>query len=71
MAADLYTYVNFYSITALAASGGTGVLNSKPSKGAYVSAKFNLTKGEELFMLVGQKGDSACSTVKFFIQIYE
>ena len=63
---DEYLGLMFYfdSITALAASGGTGVLNSKPSKGAYVSAKFNLTKGEELFLLVGQKGESACSTVR-------
>ena len=56
--------LNLFSITALAASGGTGVLNSEPSKGAYVNAKFNLTEGEEIYMLVGQRGESACSPVR-------
>jgi len=51
------------SITALGASGGTGVGNPEPSKGAYAHAKFNLTAGEKIYMLVGQKGESACSQV--------
>ena len=60
---DLTLFLSFFSITALAASGGTGVLNSETSKGAYVNAKFNLTEGDEIYMLVGQKGESACSPV--------
>nr|XP_054758504.1 leukocyte tyrosine kinase receptor-like [Lytechinus pictus] len=50
-----------YSITAYGASGGAGVENSRPSKGAKVEAIFNLTAGDQLFILVGQEGESACS----------
>eukprot|EP00057_Strongylocentrotus_purpuratus_P000758 XP_001182644.2 PREDICTED: leukocyte tyrosine kinase receptor [Strongylocentrotus purpuratus] len=50
-----------YSITAYGASGGAGVENSGPSKAAKVDAIFNLTAGDQLFILVGQEGESACS----------
>ena len=53
----------YFSITALGASGGTGVQNPKASMGGYVNAKFNLTKGDQIYMLVGQQGESACSQV--------
>ncbi|ELU07737.1 hypothetical protein CAPTEDRAFT_199546 [Capitella teleta] len=53
-----------YSITALGASGGIGVLNTEPSKGAYAHAKFNLTAGEKIYMLVGQRGEDACSPLR-------
>ena len=65
---DLILFLSFFSITALAASGGTGVLNSETSKGAYVNAKFNLTEGDEIYMLVGQKGESACSPVSITLR---
>ena len=52
-----------FSITALGASGGRGVINTDPSKGAYAHAKFNLTKGEKIYMLIGQEGESACFPV--------
>ena len=48
----------------MGASGGTGVRNLEPSWGAYVQAKYNLTKGEKIYMLVGQQGDSVCSLVR-------
>ena len=51
----------------MGASGGTGLQNSEASRGAYVSAKFNLTKGEEIYMLVGQMGQSACQDVSYAI----
>ncbi|XP_030832551.1 ALK tyrosine kinase receptor [Strongylocentrotus purpuratus] len=50
-----------YSVTAYGASGGAGVENSGPSKAAKVDAIFNLTAGDQLFILVGQEGESACS----------
>ena len=65
---DLILFLFFFSITALAASGGTGVLNSETSKGAYVNAKFNLTEGDEIYMLVGQQGESACSPVSITLR---
>ncbi|KAK2143368.1 hypothetical protein LSH36_849g00013 [Paralvinella palmiformis] len=49
-----------YSITALGASGGKGLDNTDISRGGYVSGKFNLTEGEEIYMLIGQRGQSAC-----------
>ena len=33
------------------------------SKGGYAHAIFNLTKGDEIHMIVGQQGDKACSHV--------
>ena len=53
----------FLSITALGAGGGAGVRNTEKAKGAYAHAIFNLTAGEKIYMLVGQKGESACDTV--------
>ncbi len=52
-----------FSITALGASGGQGVNNKVISQGGYASAKFNLTQGEQIYMLIGQAGESACTKV--------
>ncbi|XP_022083158.1 ALK tyrosine kinase receptor-like isoform X2 [Acanthaster planci] len=49
-----------YSIKVKGAGGGTGVENTSPSRGADMEASFNLTAGDELFILVGQEGDDAC-----------
>jgi anaplastic lymphoma kinase len=40
------------------------VLNTESSKGAYAHAKFNLTAGEKIYMLIGQRGEEACSAVR-------
>ncbi|XP_002735206.3 ALK tyrosine kinase receptor-like [Saccoglossus kowalevskii] len=53
----------FYSIKAEGASGGSGVENSGPSKGAMVEAVFHFNTGEQIYLLVGQEGQSACETV--------
>ena len=57
----LLNFVSPCSISAYGASGGAGVENSGPSKAAKVEAIFNLTAGDQLFILVGQEGESACS----------
>ena len=51
------------SITALGAGGGAGVRNTEKSLGGYVHGLFNLTAGEKIYILVGQKGESACDSV--------
>ena len=53
----------YYSITALGASGGTGAKNPTPTRGAFVHANFNLTKGDKIYILIGQEGESACRKV--------
>ncbi|CAH1791155.1 unnamed protein product [Owenia fusiformis] len=50
-----------YGITALGAHGGKGVRNQKKSEGGYATAHFKLIKGELLYILVGQAGESPCS----------
>ncbi|XP_064600724.1 tyrosine-protein kinase receptor-like [Liolophura sinensis] len=54
-----------YSITALGASGGSGAKSVGESNGAYVHGKFNLSKGQKIHILVGQKGWNSCSQIGF------
>ncbi|XP_071963300.1 tyrosine-protein kinase receptor-like isoform X2 [Antedon mediterranea] len=49
-----------YRIAAKGASGGRGIESSQDSVGAVVVGTFNLTKGDVLYILVGQEGESAC-----------
>ncbi|XP_038071785.1 ALK tyrosine kinase receptor-like [Patiria miniata] len=49
-----------YSMQIKGAGGGTGVENTSPSRGAEMEASFNLTAGDQLFILVGQAGEDAC-----------
>ncbi|XP_033627118.1 ALK tyrosine kinase receptor-like [Asterias rubens] len=49
-----------YSLKLEGAGGGTGVENTSPSHGAEIQASFNLSAGDLLFILVGQKGEDAC-----------
>ena len=51
------------SILAKGASGGAGVENPGPSHGAVVEATFNLSRGDKLYILVGQEGEKACDSV--------
>ena len=53
----------FCSIKLTAAGGGTGVENTIPSHGAEIEASFNLSAGDHLFILVGQKGEDACDDI--------
>lgn len=53
-----------FSITALGASGGSGAKSVGESNGAYVHGKFNLSKGQKIHILVGQKGWNSCSQVR-------
>ena len=53
------------SITALGASGGKSVGNTDISRGGYVSGNFNLTEGEQIYLLIGQQGQSACAEVNY------
>jgi len=50
-------------ITAQGANGGSGVRSIRSSNGAYVHARFNLTKGQMIYMIIGQQGESACMQV--------
>ncbi|XP_064623025.1 ALK tyrosine kinase receptor-like isoform X3 [Lineus longissimus] len=58
-----------YGVTAIGASGGYGVKNNDRSNtggfdmsfGSSVYAKFHFQKGEEVFMVIGQMGESACA----------
>ncbi|KAK2143195.1 hypothetical protein LSH36_869g00010 [Paralvinella palmiformis] len=52
-----------YSITALGASGGNGADIAEISKGGYVSGKYNLSEGEQIYMLIGQRGQSVCDQI--------
>ncbi|XP_063040058.1 ALK tyrosine kinase receptor [Engraulis encrasicolus] len=52
-----------YRITALGARGGLSVMNMEKSHGIWIVGDFHLQKGEELRMLVGQRGEDACSNV--------
>ncbi|XP_023244156.1 leukocyte tyrosine kinase receptor-like isoform X1 [Centruroides sculpturatus] len=52
---------NIYTVFAGGASGGQGLFNKGKSRGAVVRASFNWTAEEVIFILVGQKGTSACS----------
>ena len=42
------------------ASGGHGRLSRKSSHGAVITVVIKLTKGDVLYVLVGQEGESAC-----------
>ena len=48
--------------------GGGGLGYDKKSCGAYVLSNFNLTKGEKLYVLVGQPGGKMCSEVSLIIK---
>ncbi|CAM1297504.1 ALK (predicted), partial [Pycnogonum litorale] len=52
---------NVYTFVAQGAGGGKGVRNRGVTRGAMVQASFNLTKNEIIFILIGQRGTSACS----------
>ena len=49
-----------YSIYANGASGGRGYDNQIQGKGDQIRALVKLSKGEQLFILVGQMGVSGC-----------
>ena len=49
-----------YSIYANGASGGKGYDNQVQGKGDQIRALVKLSKGEQLFILVGQMGVSGC-----------
>ena len=49
-----------YSIYANGASGGRGYDNPIQGKGDQIRALVKLSKGEQLFILVGQMGVSGC-----------
>ena len=53
------TYI-FFSIIAKGASGGHGRLSRMSSHGAVITAIVNLKKDEELCIVVGHEGESAC-----------
>ena len=58
-----HCFLNFVFLVSLkleGAGGGTGVENTSPSHGAEIQASFNLSAGDLLFILVGQKGEDAC-----------
>ena len=52
--------VYHYSIYANGASGGRGYDNQIQGKGDQIRALVKLSKGEQLFILVGQMGVSGC-----------
>ena len=52
--------VYHYSIYANGASGGRGYDNQMQGKGDQIRALVKLSKGEQLFILVGQMGVSGC-----------
>merc|ERR1719397_91670 len=49
-----------FTLIAKGASGGRGRLSSKTSHGAVVRVIVKLERGEQLYFLVGQEGESAC-----------
>ncbi|CAK6962082.1 ALK tyrosine kinase receptor [Scomber scombrus] len=49
-----------YRITAYGAAGGRSVMAMSRSHGVYITGDFLLRKGEDLHILVGQKGEDAC-----------
>merc|ERR1719323_1848555 len=49
-----------FTLIAKGASGGHGRLSRKSSHAAVVTAIIKLNKGEVLYVLVGQEGESAC-----------
>ena len=51
-------------IYASGASGGAGYQNFVNSKADQIRALIKLSKGEQLFILVGQMGVSGCKTCK-------
>jgi hypothetical protein len=59
-------------VTAIGAAGGFGVKNNDrsssggfdPSFGSSVYARFHFKKGEEVYMVIGQIGESACAKVR-------
>ncbi|XP_013386486.1 leukocyte tyrosine kinase receptor isoform X2 [Lingula anatina] len=53
-----------YTLSASGASGGYGVRSHTPGHGATAAAKFYLKKGQKIYMVVGQQGESACGSVK-------
>ncbi|XP_077993626.1 tyrosine-protein kinase receptor-like [Glandiceps talaboti] len=60
----------YYSLTVKGASGGTGVNNPGPSKGAKVEGAFYLEVEDKLYLLIGQKGHSSCDTTSAISKPY-
>ena len=59
--ANIYLAIVYcYSIYANGASGGKGYDNQVQGKGDQIRALVKLSKGEQLFILVGQMGVSGC-----------
>lgn len=55
---------NKYQITAYGAAGGKGAKNhNKRNHGIFISATFDLEKGDTLYILVGHQGEDACPGV--------
>ncbi|XP_031435669.2 ALK tyrosine kinase receptor [Clupea harengus] len=52
-----------YRITVYGASGGLSVMDVVRSHGIYIVGDFHLKKDEVLYILVGQRGEDACSNV--------
>lgn len=50
-------------ITAYGAAGGRSVLTMSRSHGVCITGDFWLSKGEVLYILVGQQGEDACPSV--------
>ncbi|XP_017768942.1 PREDICTED: leukocyte tyrosine kinase receptor [Nicrophorus vespilloides] len=51
---------NYYTFILYGASGGKGSSGMGSSKGAMIRVVLELRKGQELYMLIGQEGTSAC-----------
>ncbi|XP_050297012.1 tyrosine-protein kinase receptor isoform X2 [Anthonomus grandis grandis] len=58
---------NHYTFILAGASGGKGSSGMGSSRGAVVRAVMELSRGQEIFLMVGQEGNSAC--LKFIGQI--
>lgn len=56
-----------HRITAYGAAGGRSVLVMSRSHGVYLTGDFWLKKGEDLYILVGQKGEDACPSVRLIL----
>ena len=52
--------ISCFSLIAKGASCGHGRLSRKSSHGAVITVVIKLTKGDVLYVLVGQEGESAC-----------
>lgn len=61
---QFYNCINInYSIIAKGASGGLGFTENGTSHGAVATVVVELEKGQNIFVLVGQKGTGSCLKV--------